>query len=327
MSTSLAEDLIGGSRRALGRAITLIESTRLDHRSEARALMDKVMPKSGQSIRIGVSGTPGVGKSTFIEALGKKVLESGHKLAVLAIDPSSPIGSGSILGDKTRMQYLSAHPNTFIRPSPSKGHLGGVANKTRETILLCEAAGYDFIIVETVGVGQSEFVVNSMVDQFIYLQLPNSGDQLQGIKKGILELANLILVNKCDGSHTLAAKRAKVDLDLALNLIYQSRAEEKPEVLLVSALEGLGLDDTLKIIVETNVKSKQSSEFTNKRKKQAVEWFEDEVKQTILQELFSNPIVKQRFLDSRNNVERLSQSARQAAAEFSGKLKLGFTDA
>ena len=323
MTQNLAQSIISGNRRALGKGITLIESTRPEHRVEACTLMDQIMPHTGKSIRIGISGTPGVGKSTFIEALGKYVLKKNYRLAVLAVDPSSPIGSGSILGDKTRMQYLSAHKNTFIRPSPSKGHLGGVASKTREAILLCEAAGYDFIIVETVGVGQSEFVVNSMVDQFLFLQLPNSGDQLQGIKKGILELANFILVNKCDGTHVQAAKRAKVDLDLALNLIYQSRPDEKPDVKLISSLEETGLDEVLEHIEALIDSSKKNSAFESRRKNQAVHWFEEEVRDSLLRELFSIESIKIKYDKEKDLVENLQKSSRQAAAEFKSSVNLG----
>ena len=210
-----------------------------------------------------------------------------------------------------------------IRPSPSKGHLGGVASKTREAILLCEAAGYDFIIVETVGVGQSEFVVNSMVDQFLFLQLPNSGDQLQGIKKGILELANFILVNKCDGKHVQAAKRAKVDLDLALNLIYQSRPDEKPDVKLISSLEETGLDEVLEHIEALIDSSKKNSAFESRRKNQAVHWFEEEVRDSLLRELFSIESIKIKYDKEKDLVENLQKSSRQAAAEFKSSVNLG----
>ena len=321
--SELAEKLLRGDRRALGRAITLVESARDEHRDLAAALMDRVIDATGKSMRLGISGTPGVGKSTFIEALGKKVLDRNHRLAVLAVDPSSPIGSGSILGDKTRMQYLSAHPKTFVRPSPSKGHLGGVASKTRETILLCEAAGYDFVIVETVGVGQSEFVVNSMVDKFIFLQLPNSGDQLQGIKKGILELADLILVNKCDGNQVHAAKRAKVDLDLALSLIYQARPEDKPAVHLVSALKDRGIEFVVDEIYRFQSKQIKNKAFDERRRNQALYWFEEDVKESLLREIFAIDAIRKSYEEQKTHVENLSKSSRQAASEFKSTINLG----
>jgi len=241
-SDDRAERLMAGDRAALARGITLVESTRLDHRREAETLVERVLPASGKSIRLGISGSPGVGKSTFIEAFGQKIIADGHRVAILAVDPSSRRTGGSILGDKTRMEELSRAPNAFIRPSPSGGTLGGVARRTREAIVLCEAAGFDVIIVETVGVGQSETTVADMVDLFCLLLSPAAGDELQGIKKGIVELAELIVVNKADGELLQVAQRTVMDYKAALRLIRPISPAWKPEVLPVSARTGTGLD-------------------------------------------------------------------------------------
>jgi LAO/AO transport system kinase len=234
--------LRAGDRRALGRAITLVESTRADHRMAAEALIEAVLPHVGNSIRLGISGVPGVGKSTFIEAFGLFLIKVGRRVAVLAVDPSSRRTGGSILGDKTRMTELSRHADAFIRPSPTGGTLGGVTRRTRESILLCEAAGYDLILVETVGVGQSETAVADMVDLFCLLLLPSAGDELQGLKKGIVELAELILVNKADGAMRPAAQQAVADYRAALRLLRPLTPLWQPEVLAVSAVTGDALD-------------------------------------------------------------------------------------
>lgn len=238
----LAAALRGGDRRALARAITLVESARADHRDKAEELLAALLPAAGNSVRLGISGAPGVGKSTFIEAFGLAVIGSGHRVAVLAVDPSSKRGGGSILGDKTRMAELARHADAFIRPSPAGKTLGGVARRTREAIIVAEAAGFDVVIVETVGVGQSETAVADMVDLFLLLLSPGGGDDLQGIKKGIVELADLLVVNKADGDLKPAALRAVADYRHALRLLRPAAAEEASEVLAVSALEGQGID-------------------------------------------------------------------------------------
>ena len=316
MIDELAAGVIDGNRRALGKAITLVESRNYEHRIQASKLMDKIMPKTGNSIRLGISGTPGVGKSTFIESAGKEILGKGYKLAVLAVDPSSPRSKGSILGDKTRMQYLSAHKDTFIRPSPAGRELGGVASRTREAILLCEAAGYDFILVETVGVGQSEYVVNSMVDLFVYLQLPNAGDQLQAIKKGILEVANVILINKSDGKNIQSARRAKADLDLALNLIYQNDHESKPQVSLISSLEETGIDQFVTEVLKSIELRRNDNRFITARKEQAAEWYAEEVKRLFLDRIFEDEDVKAKYQSLIDRVRNLKLSPKQAALRF-----------
>ena len=264
-----AERLIAGDRATLARAITLVESTREDHRREAEALVERVLPASGKSIRLGISGSPGVGKSTFIEAFGQKIIADGHRVAVLAVDPSSRRTGGSILGDKTRMVELSRSPSAFIRPSPTGGTLGGVARRTRESIILCEAAGFDVVLVETVGVGQSETAVADMVDLFCLLLLPAAGDDLQGIKKGIVELAELLLVNKADGELKPKAQTAVADYRAALRLLRPISAQWQPEVLAVSAVTGEGLDQAWAAIERHQAVMNASGEKTRRRAAQA----------------------------------------------------------
>ena len=264
-----ATRLLAGDRAALARAITLVESTREDHRREAEALIERVLPASGKSIRLGISGSPGVGKSTFIEAFGQKIIAADHKVAVLAVDPSSRRTGGSILGDKTRMQELSRAPEAFIRPSPTSGTLGGVARRTREAIVLCEAAGFDIVLVETVGVGQSETAVADMVDLFCLLLSPAAGDELQGIKKGVVELADLLLVNKADGELTAAATRAAADYHAALQLLRPANPRWHPPVLQCSALEGTGLDALWQTIERFRALMTESGALTARRSAQA----------------------------------------------------------
>jgi LAO/AO transport system kinase len=242
-TAELARLLTTGDRRALARSITLVESTRADRRAEAAALLDAVLPATGGAVRVGVSGTPGAGKSTFIDELGTHLTAAGHRVAVLAVDPSSQRSGGSIMGDKTRMERLSRDPAAFIRPSPSGGTLGGVARRTREAAFLCEAAGFDVVIVETVGVGQSETVVADMVDCFVLVVAPGGGDELQGIKRGIIELADVIAVNKADGDLLPAAKRAVADQRHAVHLLRPKHPGWTVPVIAMSALHGTGVDD------------------------------------------------------------------------------------
>ncbi|MGB8506687.1 methylmalonyl Co-A mutase-associated GTPase MeaB, partial [Mycobacterium sp.] len=238
---ALADAVRSGDRTELSRAITLLESTRPDRREQAQQLLLRLLPDAGNSLHVGITGVPGAGKSTTIEALGMMLIEQGHRVAVLAVDPSSTRTGGSILGDKTRMAQLAVHPDAYVRPSPTSGTLGGVAKATRETIVLLEAAGFDVILVETVGVGQSEVAVANMVDCFVFLTLARTGDQLQGIKKGVLELADIVVVNKADGEHVTEAKTAARDLTMAIRLIYPRDSLWRPPVLTMSALEGTGL--------------------------------------------------------------------------------------
>lgn len=288
------ELLRAGNRRALAKAITLIESKRDDHRETAQQLLEQVLPATGKSIRIGITGIPGVGKSTFIEAFGMFLIGQGKKVAVLAVDPSSPVAGGSILGDKTRMELLSREENAFIRPSPTEGALGGVAQKTRETILLCEAAGYDVIIVETVGVGQSEYEVASMVDFFLVLMLPNAGDELQGIKKGIIELADALVINKADGESLGLAQRTQAQYQSAINLLHYT-SFWTPRVMTCSALGKQNIDAIWGMIVDYYFTALHNNSFSKKRSKQNVEWMRRLLHEMIDRRLNSNPQIRKLY--------------------------------
>jgi LAO/AO transport system kinase len=267
----LVDGVLARQPRALGKAITLVESSRRDHQARAETMLVALLPHTGAAIRVGISGAPGAGKSTFIEALGIYLIERGHRVAVLAVDPSSTISGGSILGDKTRMEKLSTHPDAFIRPSPSGGSLGGVAEKTREAMLVCEAAGFDVIIVETVGVGQSETTVAGMVDAFVLLQLPNAGDDLQAIKKGIVELADLVVINKAD-IDPKAAAFAKHHFEGALSLLRAASAAWRPVVLTLSAQTGQGIEVFWREIERHRLAMEDSGERAAKRRRQAIDW-------------------------------------------------------
>lgn len=268
---TLAEHIRSGNIRAMGKGITLIESKKPEHAAKASELLDLLLPHSGNSLRIGITGVPGVGKSTFIESFGTSLTRQGHKVAVLAVDPSSQITGGSILGDKTRMEELSRDPNAFIRPSPAGDTLGGVARRTRETMLLCEAAGYDIMIVETVGVGQSETTVASMVDFFMLLQLATAGDELQGIKKGVMELADAIIVNKADLDPQKTAL-AKQQYENALHILRPKSSNWQVPVLTVSALNNLGVDAVWQMLMQYRQTMQDSGEFAEVRKRQSVDW-------------------------------------------------------
>ena len=287
----LLAPLLAGDRRALAQSITLIESTRADHRERADALLSVLLPHTGKSVRLGITGVPGVGKSTFIERFGLSLLGRGRSLAVLAIDPSSKRGGGSILGDKTRMEELSRRPAAFIRPSPAGATLGGVARRTRETMLLVEAAGFDTVIVETVGVGQSETAVADMVDMFIVLLLPAGGDDLQGIKRGVIELADLIAVNKADGDLLAAARRAASDYQHALRMLRSPTVGWTPEVTTCSALTGKGVAEIWQI-VERYIEAVGEKGIARRRAEQARTWMWNEVGETLLGELRKHPGVR-----------------------------------
>ncbi len=271
-TAALAAAIRNGDRSALARAITLIESKRADHRHAAAELIQHLLPATGHSRRIGITGVPGVGKSTLIDMLGLQLTGAGHRLAVLAVDPSSSRTGGSILGDKTRMARLAADPNAFIRPSPSSGTLGGVAAKTRETMLLCEAAGFDVIIVETVGIGQSETAVADMVDFFLVLMLPGAGDELQGLKKGVIEIADMIAVNKADGDGKARAGAAAAEYRAALNIMTPTSPSWSPPVITVSGQSGDGLDELWRRVEEHREKLTLSGEFDDRRRSQGVKW-------------------------------------------------------
>lgn len=289
--SDLAARIRAGDRAALARAITLVESTRPDHQAQARALLTALMPYTGNADRIGLTGVPGVGKSTTIEALGTRLTAQGRRVAVLAVDPTSQRTGGSILGDKTRMEALARDPAAFIRPSPSSGTLGGVAKKTRETMLLCEAAGYDVIIVETVGVGQSETMVAEMADIFVVLMLPNAGDELQGIKKGVLELADLIVVNKADLNPDAAEAAARAYRN-ALHILEPASPNWSPPVLLCAGLSGQGLDQLWQTIARHRATLEASGERAARRAEQQVRWMRALVQERVGEAFRAHPAVR-----------------------------------
>lgn len=288
----LAEAIRAGDRAALARAITLVESTRTDHRGQSQELLLALMPDAGRAMHIGITGVPGVGKSTAIEALGMYLIGLGHRVAVLAVDPSSTRTGGSILGDKTRMARLAVHPDAYIRPSPTSGTLGGVAKATRETIVLLEAAGFDIILVETVGVGQSEVAVSNMVDTFVFLTLARTGDQLQGIKKGVLELADVVVVNKADGRHAIEAKAAARELAAAIRLIYPRETVWRPPVLTLSALEGDGLPELWDTVLKHRDVLTAAGIFDARRRAQQVDWTWSMVRDSVLDRVLTHPAVR-----------------------------------
>jgi LAO/AO transport system kinase len=296
---ALRQALLRGERRALAKAITLLESTRGDHRARADALLNALLPATGRAMRLGISGAPGVGKSTFIEALGLFLIERGHRVAVLAIDPSSSISGGSILGDKTRMERLSVQPSAYIRPSPASGTLGGVAEKTREAMLVCEAAGHDVVIVETVGVGQSETAVAGMTDMFVLLQLPNAGDDLQAIKKGVMELADLVVINKADIDAD-AATRAQAQIASALRMFgAHGQAHDaqrwQPTVVQLSALQSQGIDAFWACAESFQQLRRASGEFDARRRQQAHAWMWDTVQARLQADFRAHAAVRARL--------------------------------
>jgi len=288
---ALADGVLARDRRALAKAITLVESTRPEHRREAEALLEALLPRAGESLRVGVSGAPGVGKSTFIEALGLYLLEQGRRVAVLAVDPSSSLSGGSILGDKTRMERLSTAPNAFIRPSPTGGSLGGVAARTREAISVCEAAGHDVILVETVGVGQSETAVAEMVDVFTLLQLPHAGDDLQAIKKGIVELADIVVINKAD-LDSAAAASARRQWENALGMLHPASPGWRTPVLEASAAKSSGIDAFWRKVELYRHAMTQSGAWADKRRRQAVDWMWSLIESGLQEQFRAHPAVR-----------------------------------
>ena len=308
-------NLIKGDRRTLARAITLLESTKDSDRILAQKLLNLALPYSGKSFRLGITGVPGVGKSSFIEAIGQYLIQQGYKVAVLAVDPSSPINGGSIMGDKTRMEKLSSMENAFIRPSPASGSLGGVAHKTREAIILCEAAGFDFILIETVGVGQSEYEVHSMVDFFAILMLPNAGDELQGIKRGILELADLIVVNKADGAMLQLAKTAVQQYSSALELL-TTNSLWKPKVVACSSIENTGINDIYELLNKYRSTSEIIDALKEKRAKQNVDWFNKLIHELIELKINSISEYKNKKLTFEKEICNFKLSPFKAAADL-----------
>lgn len=308
--------ILAGGRVLLSQAITLIESTRPDHQQLAQEIISSCLPHSGRSIRIGITGAPGVGKSTFIEAFGLHLLEQGRRLAVLAIDPSSKLSRGSILGDKTRMEKLSASEQVFIRPSPAGESLGGVARKTRESIILCEAAGFDTIIIETVGVGQSETAVHSMADFFLLLLLPGAGDELQGIKRGIVEMADLIAVNKADGDRLPMAKRARQEYRNALHLLAPKESGWAPKVDICSASTGMGIESIWQQAEAYRKATKENGYFERNRRAQAHYWLHEAINARLRAAFFEDPAVCERLKAIEQAVHSGRQSPFQGAEEL-----------
>ncbi|MEU3713246.1 methylmalonyl Co-A mutase-associated GTPase MeaB [Streptomyces catenulae] len=308
-----AEGVRAGSRAWIARAVTLVESSRADHRAAAQRLLVALLPHSGAARRVGISGVPGVGKSTFIDALGSRLTEAGHRVAVLAVDPSSSRTGGSILGDKTRMARLATDPAAFVRPSPTSGTLGGVARATRESIIVMEAAGYDVVLVETVGVGQSETTVADMVDTFVLLTLARTGDQLQGIKKGVLELADLVSVNKADGPHERDARAAARELSGALRLLQPPDAAWTPPVLTCSAREGTGLEELWERVEQHRALLESTGALAERRRAQQVEWVWTMVRDQLVDRLRHDPEVRRIAPDVEREVRSGTLTATLAA--------------
>jgi LAO/AO transport system kinase len=310
---ALCEAIRRGDRRALARTITWLESTRADLSARGQAVLEALVPYTGSAVRVGITGPPGVGKSTFIEALGLHLVARGHRVAVLAVDPSSPVTGGSILGDKTRMEQLAREEGAFIRPSPSGGSLGGVAQRTREALLVCEAAGFDVVIVETVGIGQSEVAVASMVDCFVVLVQPGAGDELQGIKKGVLELADALVVNKADGEQAAAAERARAAHVEALGLLRPSSPSWRPRVLAASARSGAGIEAVWSLVLEHRAALQASGELETRRREQARAWMWSLVEEGLRAAFRRHPAVSQRIAALERDVESLRTTPAAAA--------------
>lgn len=315
-SKDLIEGVKAGDKRLLGKAITLVESKKPEHRILAEEILKELIPFAGNSIRVGITGVPGAGKSTFIENFGKLAISRGKKVAVLAIDPSSTLNKGSILGDKTRMEDLAREENAFIRPSPTSGFLGGIANTTFETILLCEAAGYDYILIETVGVGQSEVLVHDISDVFLFLKIIGGGDELQGIKRGIMEMVDLIFINKVDENNLQKAKQTKVELKRALHFLPEKEEGWKVPIMLGSALNNLGLDEVY-LEVENYINlTKNSGSFINKRKKQAEKRFDYWVQQYILDQTKTDATLQDLYQLNKKNASELKANPSSEAKNF-----------
>src|ERR1700744_1264605 len=312
----LAAAVRDGDRAALPRAITLVESTRADHRDRAQQLLLALMPAAGNALHVGVTGVTGVGKSTAIEALGMYLIGRGHRVAVLAVDPSSTRTGGSILGDKTRMPQLASHPDAYIRPSPTSGTLGGVAKATRETVVLLEAAGFDVILIETVGVGQSEVAVANMVDTFVLLTLARTGDQLQGIKKGVLELADIVVVNKADGEHLSDSRAAARELSAAIRLIYPRETLWRPPILTMSAMEGTGLIEMWDTVERHRQVLADAGDLEARRRTQQVDWTWQMVRDTVLDRVLSNPAVRKIRADVERQVKAGELTPAMAAQQI-----------
>jgi LAO/AO transport system kinase len=314
--SALVEGVKASNRSMLSKAITLIESNSAKHFEKGQELLKQLLPCSGASIRIGITGVPGAGKSTFIESFGLWLIEQGYRVAVLAIDPSSSISKGSILGDKTRMEHLSRHSDSFIRPSPNSGFLGGVARKTRESIILCEAAGYNVVLIETVGVGQSETTVRSMVDFFLLMQIAGAGDELQGIKKGIIELADLIVVNKADGDNIPRAELAKQEYNNALHYLRHATEAWHTHAVTCSSLTGTGIKEIWGIIQSFREATNQSGAFKKRRTNQNTEWFDALINEYVLHSFYQQPQVQDLLPELRKKVAGAELPVAMAVAEL-----------
>lgn len=315
------DGVLDHDRVMLARTITLIESTLPAHQELARNIVDKLLPHTGQGVRIGITGVPGAGKSTYIESFGTMLTKMGHNVAVLAIDPSSTRSGGSILGDKTRMEKLAINKNAFIRPSPSSGTLGGVGRKTRETMLVCEAAGYDVVIIETVGVGQSETTVASMVDFFLVLMIAGAGDELQGIKKGVLEVADAIVINKADGDNITRAKVARKEYETALHMLMPTSPNWSPPVLTCSSIKSTGIDKIWETIKDHRTKLTDSGEMDEKRRTQALDWMSFLLDEGLRQWFYASDRVKDTLPELRADVESKQTSPTAAADALLSFLK------
>lgn len=315
------EGVLSQDRLLLARTITLVESTLPAHQELAKTIINQLLPHTGKGVRLGITGVPGAGKSTFIESFGTMLTEMGHRVAVLAIDPSSTRSGGSILGDKTRMEKLAVHNNAFIRPSPSRGTLGGVGRKTRETMLICEAAGYDVVIIETVGVGQSETTVASMVDFFLVLMIAGAGDELQGMKKGVLEVADAIVINKADGDNIIRAEMAQKEYQAALHMLMPGSPVWSPPVLTCSSTEHKGIDKIWETILDHRTKMTDSGEMTEKRKEQALDWMSFLLDEGLRQWFYNNQQVVKILPQLQKNVAKGLISTAAAADNLLDILK------
>lgn len=304
----------------MSKAITLVESTKQEHQEQAQQIINAVIKQSGKSFRLGITGVPGVGKSTFIESFGLEVVSRGHKLAVLAIDPSSQVSKGSILGDKTRMEQLSIHPKAFIRPSPSSGSLGGVARKTKESIIICEAAGYDYILVETVGVGQSETAVHQLTDFFLLLMLAGAGDELQGIKRGIMEMADGMVITKADGANIEKAKSARAEYARALHLFPPTESHWIPEVLTCSSIENKGIPEVYDMIDKYHRHTLSNGYFDKKRVDQTKQWLHQTIHQALIDRFYANKIIQKEISEIEQQLINNLINPYQAAKDLLKKI-------
>ena len=316
----MTDGILSSNISYVSKAITLVESTKHEHQEQAQQIINAIIKHSGNSFRLGITGVPGVGKSTFIESFGLEVINRGHKLAVLAIDPSSQLSKGSILGDKTRMEQLSIHPKAFIRPSPSSGSLGGVARKTKESIIICEAAGYDYIFIETVGVGQSETAVHQLTDFFLLLMLAGAGDELQGIKRGIMEMADGMVITKADGSNTDKAKMARGEYARALHLFPPTESNWIPEVLTCSSTENKGIKEVYDMIDKYKRHTITNHFFETKRANQTKQWLHQTINDTLIERFYANPIIKEEILKIEKQLEQNQINPYQAAMDLFKKI-------